>query len=340
MVVKVSIIVPIYNSELYLDRCLKSIVNQTLTDIEIILVDDASTDKSPIICDEWAKKDSRIQVVHKAINQGLGMARNTGLKYASGEYFTFVDSDDYIDKETYNTAFQTAIDGNYDVVYYQFRRFPFSRDLNHIESVKTFDNKEEIRSFQLYLLGPLPSENVDFHYSMSVCMGIFNMAIIKETGLKFMSEREVASEDMIFHMQFLPYVSRVCMLPNCFYNYFINPHSITTTYSIEKRNRLLKLLETERKILDEQYDWESYRLHYFSEQLRILRVLMKYECRFNCSLLDKYKNIKSIVNLPLFKELLKDNYVVSQPIKKFLLFLLKHRMYFTVIFLYSLNKKN
>lgn len=91
----VSVIVPIYKVEEYLDRCLESIVNQTYRNIEIILVDDGSPDACPQKCDSWAEKDSRIKVIHKA-NAGLGFARNSGLDLATGDYITFVDSDDYI----------------------------------------------------------------------------------------------------------------------------------------------------------------------------------------------------------------------------------------------------
>ena len=92
---KISVIVPIYNVEDYLHRCVDSIINQTYTNLEIILVDDGSPDNCLKICDEYAKKDSRIKVVHKK-NGGLSDARNAGLEIATGEYIGFVDSDDYI----------------------------------------------------------------------------------------------------------------------------------------------------------------------------------------------------------------------------------------------------
>ena len=96
---KVSIIVPVYKVEQYLDRCVKSLINQTYTDIEIILVDDGSPDACPKMCDDWAKKDARIRVEHKQ-NGGLSDARNAGIDVATGEYLTFIDSDDYV-KQTY-----------------------------------------------------------------------------------------------------------------------------------------------------------------------------------------------------------------------------------------------
>ena len=95
---KVSAIVPVYNVEKYIYRCVDSILNQTFSDFELILVDDGSPDNCPQICDEYAKKDSRIKVIHKE-NGGLSSARNAGLDIASGEWISFIDSDDWIHKD-------------------------------------------------------------------------------------------------------------------------------------------------------------------------------------------------------------------------------------------------
>lgn len=104
---KVSVVVPIYNTEPYLERCMQSLLSQTLKDIEIILVDDGSPDCSPKMCDEYAQKDSRIKVIHKR-NAGLGYARNSGLEIATGEYVAFIDSDDYIAPNMYEKLYNTA----------------------------------------------------------------------------------------------------------------------------------------------------------------------------------------------------------------------------------------
>ena len=95
---EISVIVPVYNVEKYLNKCVDSIINQTFKDIEIILVDDGSTDSSPKICDDYTKVDSRIKVVHQK-NSGLSAARNTGIRQSSGKYLAFIDSDDYISKD-------------------------------------------------------------------------------------------------------------------------------------------------------------------------------------------------------------------------------------------------
>ena len=103
----VSVVVPIYNVEAYLDRCIESIVNQTYKNLEIILVDDGSPDRCPQMCDAWALRDERIQVIHKS-NEGLGMARNSGIDVATGKYIFFLDSDDYLAEET---VYQCVISG-------------------------------------------------------------------------------------------------------------------------------------------------------------------------------------------------------------------------------------
>ena len=113
----VSVVVPIYNVERYLDRCIESIVNQTYTNLEILLIDDGSPDHCPEMCDEWAKKDHRIRVIHKK-NAGQGMARNTGIENASGEYICFFDSDDYIDKCLIEKSYQVICEEKADIVLY------------------------------------------------------------------------------------------------------------------------------------------------------------------------------------------------------------------------------
>ena len=111
----VSVVLPIYNVEKYLSRCLESVVNQSYRKLEIILVDDESPDKCPEICDKWAAKDSRIKVIHKK-NGGLGYARNTGIENATGEYICFIDSDDYIASDTIEKAYKSGIESKADIV--------------------------------------------------------------------------------------------------------------------------------------------------------------------------------------------------------------------------------
>lgn len=115
----ISIIVPVYNVEMYLEKCIESILGQTFENFELILVDDGSSDNSAIICDEYSKKDKRIKVIHKE-NGGLSSARNIGLDLAKGEYIGFVDSDDFISPNMFNELYNMIIKNNYDLAICNF----------------------------------------------------------------------------------------------------------------------------------------------------------------------------------------------------------------------------
>lgn len=119
---KISVIVPVYNVEKYLDKCITSILSQTYTNIELILIDDGSSDKSPMICDEYAKNDSRVVVVHHA-NKGVACARNKGLDLATGNYITFVDSDDYIHEGMYERLMNELRSNNADMAICNLQQF-------------------------------------------------------------------------------------------------------------------------------------------------------------------------------------------------------------------------
>ena len=136
----ISVIVPIYNVEEYLNRCVESLVNQTYKNLEIILVDDGSPDNCPQMCDDWAKKDSRIKVVHKK-NGGLSDARNAGLRIATGEYIAFVDSDDWIERCYIEALYRAAADNDAELSACDVRFVP---DGEEPESVNCSDDLPKV----------------------------------------------------------------------------------------------------------------------------------------------------------------------------------------------------
>ena len=142
---KISIIVPVYKAEQYLDKCIESILNQTFNDFELILVDDGSPDGSGKICDEWAKKDNRIVVIHKE-NSGVSAARNTALDIANGEYIGFVDSDDTIEPTMYETLYNNMRDYNAQISVCDFRFVSPNRvRIDNLEiQTQVYDSKEAI----------------------------------------------------------------------------------------------------------------------------------------------------------------------------------------------------
>jgi glycosyltransferase involved in cell wall biosynthesis len=142
----ISIIVPVYNVELYIKKCLESILIQTFNDFEVVIVNDGSTDNSGSICDEFAKKDMRVMVIHKE-NGGLSSARNAGLEMANGEFLGFVDGDDYIDKNMYQKLYQLCKETNSDISICQFAKEIDGKQTDEVDEkfIKEMDNLEAMR---------------------------------------------------------------------------------------------------------------------------------------------------------------------------------------------------
>lgn len=189
---KVSIIVPVYNVELYIRKCLDSVINQTHTNLEILLVDDGSTDNSGQICDEYATKDNRIKVVHKA-NGGLSSARNAGLKICTGDYIGFVDSDDWIEPDMYEVLHK-ALTNNH----VQLSCVNLTRDTENASVVNV--GREEIpkrvltqKEMLLYVL----RGKFYARFSSSVCNKLFSAELINTSDFWF-DENINYAEDVKF----------------------------------------------------------------------------------------------------------------------------------------------
>ena len=133
-----SVIVPIYNVEKYLSRCIDSVLSQTFADFELILVDDGSPDNCPEICDKYAQKDHRIKVVHKE-NAGLGMARNLGVEVATGDFICFIDSDDFIEEECLNAMYSAAEENKVDLVICDYYKYFENGQKDHIAIIPFFE---------------------------------------------------------------------------------------------------------------------------------------------------------------------------------------------------------
>lgn len=251
MTPKVSIIVPVYNTQKYLDRCVESLVNQTLKDIEIILVDDGSPDQCPQMCEEWAKKDSRIKVIHKK-NGGLGFARNSGLEEAAGEYVAFVDSDDFLLLDTYDTLYAEAKRGEYDVVYFgNTYHSADGKKENHAVLDEICNGRSEIDGYIARMLYEDAADaSCDNHVVSSACMEIYRHQIIRENHLLFESERIVLSEDILFNIDFLVHCDRLRCYPKAFYQYCCNGNSVTQTFKPQKIDSSIRLYDALCRRLD------------------------------------------------------------------------------------------
>ena len=258
MVPKVSIVIPVYNVEKYLDRCVNSVLNQTLKEIEIILVDDGSPDRCPEMCDRYSEQDSRIKVIHK-INGGLGMARNSGMQIANGEFVAFVDSDDFVQKDMYEKFYESAKGNNLDVCVGGFYRVSRDGGINSCYPAlknQLFIGKEIYTNVFLNLLGSRVDYYDDIFLNASSCFCIYSVKMLKKNNISFYSEREYISEDLIFNLEAFKYAGKVYFLNECFYTYCENLQSLTQKYRQDRYSKF-KILDEKLKSLvpyDDSYN--------------------------------------------------------------------------------------
>ena len=237
----VSVVIPIYNVEKYLNRCISSIVSQTYSNLEIILIDDGSPDNCPQICDEWAKKDSRIIVVHKK-NEGLGRARNTGIDHARGTYICFFDSDDYIEPDTIEACVEAACENNADLVV--FGHDNVTPDMHvlgsHIPTPpkKLFSGEEITTALLPNSLYCNLKTGEDWNMVMSSCNKLYSMDVIKRSGWRFASEREIISEDFYSLTELHGHLDRVYVIDRVFYHYTVNRSSLSRSYRPDRFERI------------------------------------------------------------------------------------------------------
>ena len=210
----ISIIVPIYNVQKYLDRCMKTLLNQTYRNIEIILVDDESPDECSKMCEEYAQIDQRVKVIHKK-NGGLGFARNSGLEIAQGKYIIFVDSDDYVTENMCHLLYEAAKKYEADVVYGGI----FYADGEKIKESKVvtkervWKGKQEVKDLLLDFIATEPNEKKDTIMEVSVWKALFRKKVFDEYDISFVSERQFISEDVIFDIDYLSKCNCVVAIP-------------------------------------------------------------------------------------------------------------------------------
>ena len=330
---KVSIIVPVYNVEKYLDRCMDSLLNQTLKDIEIIMVDDGSPDNSPVMCDRYAEKDNRVKVIHKK-NGGLGLARNSGLEIAEGEYVAFVDSDDFVDIVAFEKLYKAAVDNKKaDFVMCGYKRIKGNSCVGRFKDVNEeyVLEDDECRNVLAGMIGIDPDSDYTYRHNYSVWHGIYKNSIFTKNGVSFCSERELISEDLIFHLDFIPLCGKIVIIPDSLYNYCLNEDSLTTKYRTDKFEAVLKLWRTTiKKVSSIQMDNMNTRLVYLL--LDVVLSTMSYEVRYNKR--NCLSVLKLIANNDEVQKSLFAYPISSLSFRHFLIFYLLKKKYCICIYLF------
>lgn len=254
---KLSIIVPVYNAEKYLQDCIEMLQSQPIHDFEIILVNDGSQDGSEQICKKYEQKAENIIYVYQE-NQGPSVARNTGLAYARGEYVAFCDSDDKVDENIYQVLLKNAWDNNADICLCDF----YSERDGQPGGMPWEDETSMTRGEILQELIPsMIGNQKDFDDNTplwgSVCRGIYKKRIIDEYQVKFPEDIRFA-EDLVFSIRFLEHAQRAVILNQVLYYYTCNPDSIMNTHINYK---------------PEMFQTRSQVLNYVSELLNSMNIL-------------------------------------------------------------------
>lgn len=336
---KVSIVVPVYNTEKYLKECIDSLTNQTLSDIEIVIVDDGSKEECAKLCDELLQTDGRIKVVHKA-NGGLGFARNSGIEAACGEYVGFVDSDDYVDLSMYESLYKAAVENDADLVVSgisfvggnTFSKSGEYEEKNYFEKDTVFEN-DGINKLLLGVVGALPSEPDDSRYGVSVCKNIFRRSLLCEENIRFFSEREIISEDTVFMVDYIKRIKKAVGVQGAFYRYRRNDGSLSKSYKSDRFERVIIFLAELEKHLCDVLTKEEYQLYLDRLIQGYGRILCSQEIMYAHDNKIKYsvlkKRLKEICKCEKISDVLKRYPWYKLPKKQAAFaFAMKYKLYF------------
>lgn len=247
----ISIIVPVYNTEKYLPKCIESILSQTYTNYELILVDDGSSDRCPGICDEYADKDTRIKVIHKE-NGSVSSARNSGLSIAKGMFVMFMDSDDYYAQDhALQKLVQQQSEQDADLVCFSYSK----EDANgHFSEVKINKGYYEDSSFESAMLLAFPglncTPNKTEYLTVSVVNKVYKRKIINDNQLTF-DETLRKAEDLIFNFSYLMVCKNIVNIDECLYVYRYTPGSIMRTYNAPREIGVERSVYIFSKILEQ-----------------------------------------------------------------------------------------
>ena len=271
---EISIIVPVYKVEAYLDRCVNSILNQTFTDFELILVDDGSPDRCPMMCDEWAKRDDRIQVIHKK-NGGLSSARNAGLDIAKGNYIGFVDSDDWIETDMYEYLYKAIIGNDADYASIEMQLTWLENvNLSQPQYKETVYRQDEL--FRIFFR----VDSDEIHYYA------WDKLYRKETIKDIRFWEGMRFEDIDFNFKVIEKSKKGVYVNQIKYNYFYNTEGITRNKLVQEDLQLIAIWENVAEQCKTKYP--GYYLYADMNKKRAYMGLLGKKVKYGVS--EKYTN--------------------------------------------------
>jgi glycosyltransferase involved in cell wall biosynthesis len=332
MDIKVSIIIPIYNNEKYLKRCIDSLINQSLKEIEIILINDGSTDDSRKICESYSTKDKRVRLINK-LNRGVSDARNLGLEVAKGDCIGFVDSDDYVDQDMYKIMYEKLVSFNCDIVMCDFNRVKNNGEIVKVES-KLKSGLYSSESILSLFIGNKLEHFSDIFYTASVVKCLYKKEVIGKT--RFVPIKQL--EDRQFNVEILIKTGMVYYFSEPFYYYLYNENSLSNNYN---RNLIDLLIFSEKRLinlLQKNHLYKKFNEEVFTSKLKHCISIIKNEAKKL-----KFKNInKSINNIKKFRDRIEFNKLYFNKVinnasirDRFILYLLKNNFIRTLLIFFK-----
>lgn len=333
----ISVVVPVYNVEKYLRLCIDSILKQSYRDFEIILVNDGSKDSSGDICNEYSRFDN-IRVIHKE-NEGLGYARNTGIDEAGGDFIVFLDSDDFIEEDTLLDLYNGIKKEDCDTCIGGHNRVNLDNEFvsSHAYENNVFKDEKIIHEFLPRMVGSAPEKKDSV--SVSACNVLYSMEIIKQNNLKFVSERDLISEDLIFNLEYFRHSKGVLLIEKCNYNYRINTNSLTTRYNKDRFESIKKIYHFQNNLLKDIKIYDICRYRLMRQFFNYIRMCFNQENIkiSNLKYTEALSNLKNICSDDLVRSIVKEYPInkLEAPQKLFVL-LIKYRfiriIYFCIKF--------
>lgn len=294
-----SLILPVYNVEKYVKRCVNSLLRQEYTDYEIILVDDGSTDSSGSICDKLADKNNNIFAYHKE-NGGLSDARNYGMDRAKGNYILFIDSDDWVDEKLLISLHNHLSKSNVDILKFGFQKMQEGNYKNTFFSyfnIGVYDRRQIEETILPYTIGPKRLFRYEQNACKSVWSHVYSLNFLRENNIRFVSEREILNEDYLFNLHTLLYAKSLEVTHYILYYYDYREGSLSKRYITNEFERKLKLHREYKLLLERNGLFERYETPYYSECVDGFYACISNECCcWNETSKYAVQNIKKILN--------------------------------------------
>lgn len=337
----VSIVLPIYNVEKYLNRCVASLVNQTYQNLEIILVDDCSPDGSARICDEWARRDARVKVIHKTVNEGQGIARNDGMRIANGKYICFFDSDDYIGDETaISTLVEAAEREHAEVVVFGFKSIAANGTVTECFVPKvgnrTYRDAEVQNQFLPDFVNPDPRGNGEALFYMSAWLLMYSLEKIRKIGWQYVSERVILSEDVYSLMNLFDRINSVTVVPKAYYCYCANDGgSFSRKYTPGRYQRIKHFYQATVKLCKEKKYSDDIIQRVSGPFLGYTMATLKQEAKAPIPFRERIRTVYGILSDPVLQQVvqMKKGHNEKRS-RKLIYFLIRNKLFFSCYLLF------